>query len=302
MVSIRDMPKEELLLPGHAACPGCGAMIALRYALKALGKRTIMCVPACCTSVIQGLYPHTSIAVPVLNIAFAAAASTASGISAGLKARNVEDVTVLAWAGDGGTYDIGIQALSGAAERGDDIIYACYDNNAYGNTGIQRSGATPYGAWTTTTPTGKKEHRKPLELIMLEHNIPYVATACSAFPDDLYMKFKKARKIKGPRFILILSPCPIAWRFPSWSTVEIGKLAVKSGAWVLWEYHNGKLEFTGWSKLIAEGKLKKIPVIEYLKHQGRFKPILKDEKAINEIERRINDYWKFMKALKEALK
>ncbi|MEM2366726.1 MAG: thiamine pyrophosphate-dependent enzyme, partial [Candidatus Bathyarchaeia archaeon] len=184
MVTIKEFPKEEYLLKGHAACAGCGPSIALRLLFKALGNKVIMVVPACCTTVIQGPYPYTSFAVPLQNMLFEATGATCSGIVAALKIRGLEDITVVGWAGDGGTVDIGIQALSGAAERETNFIYICYDNEAYGNTGLQRSGATPYGAWTTTTPTGKKERKKNMPLIMAAHKIPYVATACPSYPVD----------------------------------------------------------------------------------------------------------------------
>lgn len=160
MVTIKELPKEEYLLKGHAACAGCGPAVSLRHLYKALGNKVMMMVPACCTTVIQGPYPYTSFAVPLQNILFESAAAAASGVVAALKQRKINDVTVVSWAGDGGTVDIGIQALSGAAERGTDFIYICYDNEAYGNTGMQRSGATPYGAWTTTTPSGKRAQER----------------------------------------------------------------------------------------------------------------------------------------------
>ena len=180
MVTIKELSKEEYLLKGHAACAGCGPAISLRLLFKALGNKIMLVVPACCTTVIQGPYPYTSSAVPLQNILFESTGAAASGIVAALKARKIQDITVVGWAGDGGTADIGIQALSGAAERGTDFIYVCYDNEAYGNTGMQRSGLTPYGAWTTTTPTGKREVKKDMPMIMAAHRIPYVATACTA--------------------------------------------------------------------------------------------------------------------------
>ena len=159
-MAIKDMSDIECVLPGSAACPGCPATMGLRTVFKALGKNTVMVVPACCTSVIESLYPNSSFAIPVMNIAFEAAAAGASGVEAGLRMQGKKDTTVVAWAGDGGTYDIGIQALSGAIERQTNFIYFCYNNQIYSNTGIQRSGATPLGAWTTTTVGGKTEVRK----------------------------------------------------------------------------------------------------------------------------------------------
>lgn len=184
MVTVKDLSREEYLLKGHAACAGCGPAVSLRLLFKALGHKVLMVVPACCTTVIQGPYPYTSFAVPLQNVLFESTGAAASGIVAALRQRKVEDLTVVGWAGDGGTVDIGIQALSGAAERGTNFIYICYDNEAYGNTGMQRSGATPYGAWTTTTPSGKRERKKDMPLIMAAHRIPYVATACTSYPLD----------------------------------------------------------------------------------------------------------------------
>jgi pyruvate ferredoxin oxidoreductase beta subunit len=299
MVTIKEIPEEELIFCGNASCAGCMANLALRHALKALGPNTTLTIPAFCTAVIQGLYPKVSHKVPILNTMFMASASTASGLIAGYEVQK-KDTTVLAWAGDGGTYDIGIQALSGAAERNENFIYACYDNNAYSNTGIQRSSATPYGATTTTTPEFNQFVRKDIALIMADHNIPYLATTIASEPRDLIDKFKKAKSIHGMKFILILVPCPLAWRYDMWDGVEIGKLAVKTGAWILWEKEGDKYRFTGLSKLIAEGKLERLPAIEYLKPQGRFKNLLKNPKALKRFEDEIDRAWKNMKARVES--
>jgi len=270
MASLKELPKEELLLPGNATCAGCGLSVALRLAFKALGPRTVLVVPACCASVIHSPFPNTAFALPCLNIAFEAAAAAASGVVAAYEKRGVKDVIVLAWAGDGGTADIGIQALSGAVERGTHFIYVCYDNESYMNTGIQRSGSTPYGAWTTTTPTGKKQHKKNVPLIMAAHDIPYVATACISYPLDLISKLRRAKGIKGPRYIQILVPCPPGWRFPTEKTIELGRLAVQTGMWTLFEIEKGKLKLSGPSaRLVDESKRK--PITEYLNVQGRFR-------------------------------
>jgi len=242
-MAIKDFPIEEYVLPGNAACPGCPSTMGLRTVLKALGKKTILTIPACCTAVIQSWYPYTSFNVPTLNIAFEAAASAASGIAAALKKLGEEDINVVVWAGDGGTYDIGLQALSGAIERQTNFLYICYNNQIYSNTGIQRSGATPYAAWTTTTVKGKKEFRKDIGEIIIAHHVPYAATACVSYPEDLYNKVKKTMGIRGPKYIEILAPCPPGWRFSMDKTVEMGKLAVETGAWILYEYENGKLSF-----------------------------------------------------------
>ena len=293
-MAIKDLPIEECVLPGSAACPGCPATLGLRLVLKALGRNTIMVVPACCTSVIESLYPHTSFDIPVMNIAFEAAAAGASGVEAALRKQGKEDITVLAWAGDGGTYDIGIQALSGAFERGTNFIYICYNNQIYSNTGVQRSGATPYAAWTTTTVGGKNEFKKDMGEIIMAHHVPYVAQTCVSYPNDLYNKIKKAKDIKGPKYIEILAPCPPGWRFSMEKTVEMGILAVETGAWALYEYDNDVMTFNNKSKLILEKKIEPKPVEEWIKWQGRFRHLFipkKDVKRIKVIEDHINQMW-----------
>ncbi|MEF8848364.1 MAG: thiamine pyrophosphate-dependent enzyme [Candidatus Thermoplasmatota archaeon] len=293
-MAIKDLPMEECVLPGSAACPGCPATLALRTVFKALGKKTIMVVPACCTAVIESLYPATSFDVPVMNIAFEAAAAGASGVEAALRQQGKEDINVLAWAGDGGTYDIGLQSLSGAIERGTNFIYICYNNQIYSNTGIQRSGATPKAAWTTTTVAGKKEFPKKMGEIIQAHHPPYAAQACVSYPEDLYKKVKKAKDIKGPKYIEILAPCPPGWRFSMDKTVDMGVLAVETGAWSLFEYEEEKVSFNGKSKLLLEGKIDRKPIMEYLKLQGRFKHLFKPEKQndiIESIEDNIDKTW-----------
>jgi len=293
-LAIKDLPVEEYYIPGSAACPGCPATMAMRIVFKALGKNMMMVVPACCTAVIESLHPNTSFNIPTMNIAFEAAAAGASGVEAALRKQGKEDTTVVAWAGDGGTYDIGIQALSGALERQTNFIYICYNNQIYSNTGIQRSGATPYAAWTTTTVGGKKEYRKEMGEIILAHHIPYAAQTCVSYPEDLYNKVKKAKGIKGPKYIEILAPCPPGWRFGMEKTVEMGTLAVETGAWALYEYENEKMTFNGRSKLILEKKIERKPVEEWIKYQGRFRHLFapeKDEKRIKEIQDHIDQIW-----------
>ncbi|MCS7117157.1 MAG: thiamine pyrophosphate-dependent enzyme, partial [Nitrososphaerales archaeon] len=198
-----------------------------------------MVIPACCSTIIEGPYPKTAYNVPVLNIAFAASPSTAAGVKAGFEILGKSGIHVVVWAGDGATADIGMASLSGAAERNDDIIYICYDNEAYMNTGIQRSGATPYAAWTTTTILGKTEHKKNVPMIMASHRIPYIATASIAYPFDFIAKIKRAASIKGFKYLHLHSPCPTGWRFPSDKTIEIGRLAVQCGMWPLYEIDHG---------------------------------------------------------------
>jgi pyruvate ferredoxin oxidoreductase beta subunit len=264
-----EIPKEEYILKCTSACAGCPSSIALRYVLKAAGPETVLVVPACCTSVIQGAYPNTAMNVPVYNVAFAAAAACASGMSEAYRKAG-RKTHVIVYAGDGGTVDIGIQALSGALERETDFLYICYDNEAYGNTGMQRSGSTPAGARTTTTPGGKIHAKKDLDGIVAAHNPPYMATACVAYPQDIFKKVRKALSIRGPSFIHILAPCPPGWRFSSDMTIEMGKLAVRSGMWILYEREHGKVSINGVSKAALK---KPLPLEEYLAPQGRFKGI-----------------------------
>jgi len=264
------IPEEEFLFGGNRACPGCGGVIALRTAIKALGNNCIFVIPASCATIISGKFPATPYNFPVLNMPFETAGAAASGVVAALEVMEKDqDITVVAWAGDGGTADIGLQALSGAAERGTNFIYICYDNEAYMNTGNQRSGATPFGALTTTTPTGKFELKKDMPRIMAAHDIPYIATACSAFPEDLFQKVKKATTFKGPRYIHILSMCPTGWRFDSSLSIAVGRKAISTGMWILYEIENGQLTLTGKSKFLID-PAKREPIEEYLKLQGRF--------------------------------
>ena len=261
------IPTEELMTSGHLACQGCGATQAMRFALKALGPRTALVIPACCWSVIDGPFPHTSLKVPIFHTAFEAAASTASGLKAGLEMRGDTETVVMAWAGDGGTFDIGIQALSGAAERNEDLIYCCYDNEAYMNTGIQRSSSTPAGAWTTTTPVKhyKKRPKKKIIEIMAAHSIPYIATASVAYPNDLIEKFRKAREIKGTRFIHVFAPCPTGWKLAPELSVSMARQAVTSKIFPLLEITDNGRNWKVWKDFVTT------PVIDYIKAQGRFR-------------------------------
>jgi pyruvate ferredoxin oxidoreductase beta subunit len=288
MVTIKELPKEEYLLKGHAACAGCGTAISLRLLFKALGNKIVLVVPACCTTVIQGPYPYTSFVVPLQNILFESTAAAASGIVAALRQRNLKGITVVGWAGDGGTVDIGIQALSGAAERETDFIYICYDNEAYGNTGMQRSGATPYGAWTTTTPSGKRERKKDMPLIMAAHRIPYVATACPSYPIDLVNKLRKAKEIKGTKYIHILAPCPTGWRYDTSKTIELGRLAVQTGLWALFEIEYGKFKLNPPSDRLID-KAKRKPGKEYLTLQGRFRSLTEED--AERIQKWVDEDW-----------
>jgi len=279
----------EYMLPGNRACQGCGLSLAYRYVLKALRENTILTIPASCLTVLHGLYPITSVTIPCINCTFASTAASASGIVAGLNALNRSDITVVAVAGDGGTYDIGIQALSGAAERGTDFIFVCYDNEGYMNTGTQRSSATPLGALTTTTPVlTKQQHKKDMMKIMEAHDLPYLATTSPSYPVDLYDKFVRAKRIKGTRYLQIAAPCPPGWAYPPKDTVKIGRLAVETGIVVLFEIENGKFRFTGRSKTMAE-KGSKLPVINYMERQGRFRKMSIEQ--LRQVQRWVDVRW-----------
>jgi pyruvate ferredoxin oxidoreductase beta subunit len=288
--TLSETAYKELWLKGNSTCPGCSLSLAMRWALKALGPNTCVVAPASCTNVVVGLYPRSASAVPFTNMVFAGGASAASGIRAALRARGQHDTNVLVWAGDGGTFDIGIQALSGAAERGDDIIYICYDNEAYMNTGTQRSGATPFGAITTTTPAGKKEHKKDLMAIMAGHRLDYLATASAAHPVDLYEKVCKAKTHRGLKFIHLLASCPPGWRYQPRHSVKVGKLAVQTGMWALYEIENGRMKLTGPSKAMARPDAKMKPLSEYLELQGRFR-LATEGPTYDELERWVRSNW-----------
>ena len=271
---INTVLKETTMGPGHLACAGCGAAIAMRHALEALGPKTNVVVPAGCWSTFIGVYPYSCLSVPVMSVAFATTAATASGLKAGLDRAGRQDETVLAWAGDGGTFDIGLQALSGAAERNEDIIFVCYDNEAYMNTGVQRSSATPVGTVTTTTPASapKPQKKKDIVAIMAAHGVPYTATASIAYPDDLIAKLIKAKSIRGTKFVHLYASCPTGWRHAPELAVEVARKAVKSRVFPLYEVFDG--ERWQLSKMPD-----KEPIDSYLDIQGRFKAMGAKAKA-----------------------
>ncbi len=281
------IPQEDYLNPGHLGCPGCGASIAMKLALKALGPKTIVVIPACCWGILAGPHPHSSLKVPILHTAFATAGAAASGIRAALDMRGDTDTTVLSWAGDGGTFDIGFQSLSGAVERNEDCIFVCYDNEAYMNTGVQRSSATPFGTRTTTTPgqDWKKTRKKNIIEALAAHRIPYAATASIAFPEDMVRKFQKAKEKKGgSRFLHVLAACPPGWRVPSELTIKVSRLAVQANVFPLYEVEDGityTLNYTGVRK-----------VEDYLEVQGRFKHLT--EADISGVQRQIDADWKLL--------
>ncbi|MHA2311543.1 MAG: thiamine pyrophosphate-dependent enzyme [Candidatus Thorarchaeota archaeon] len=293
MVTTKEMPLKEYVLKGNAACAGCQDMVALRHAHKALEGDVIQVVPACCTSVVQSLWPKSGLAIPVLNTAFMAAAATASGVKAALRIKGNDHTQVMVWAGDGGTFDIGLQALSGAFERRTDLLYVCYNNQVYSNTGTQRSGATPLHAETTTTWYGKTEPEKMLDLIVAAHEPVYQATANSSYPRDLYDKVKRASELEGPKFIHIFLPCPQAWNYPVERGVEVGKLAVETGYWIMWERIGDKFKLGRESKRFQDPAKRK-PIEEFLQLQGRFSKLFrpkKDEKKIKELQDFVQHRW-----------
>ncbi len=282
------IPEQEVMQPGHLACQGCGGSLAMRYALKVFGKDTVLTIPACCWAVIDGPFPYTAVSVPLFHTAFETAAIMASGIKAGLEVQGNTSTNVIAWAGDGGTFDIGIAALSGAAERNDDITYIVYDNEAYMNTGIQRSSATPHGAWTTTTPVKhyKRGRKKNIVEIMAAHRIPYAATASIGYPEDLARKLKKAKETKGFRFIHILAPCPTGWKSDPKYTVKLAKLAVQTDVFPIYEVEDG-IKYTQNIKV----KQRK-PITEYFKYQGRFKHLKEEE--VEFIQKKIDEDYEIL--------
>ncbi|MFX0029757.1 MAG: thiamine pyrophosphate-dependent enzyme [Candidatus Hermodarchaeota archaeon] len=293
MVNVMDIPEEEYIYPGTRACAGCGMALIYRIALKALGPKTIITVPASCLTVLHGMQGFCTTKISVYHTPFATTGASASGILASLEDKGLADeITVLAFAGDGGTTDIGIQALSGAVERGTNFIYACYDNEAYMNTGVQRSGSTPLGVQTTTTPEGKLVHKKNMPKILEAHGIPYVATANAAYPLDLYEKFTHAKKIKGSKYFHILSPCPPGWGYDPKDTMLIGRLANETGFWPLYEVIDGTFTLSNSSKRYLEPSKRK-PITEYLVAQKRFKSI--DEKTIKAYEKYIETMWRDIK-------
>jgi pyruvate ferredoxin oxidoreductase beta subunit len=290
---------KHLFAPGHRACIGCAEALAVRMVADTLGENVIIANATGCMEIVSSQLPYTSWNVPWIHTLFENTAAVASGIEAALKARvrkgtsDLKDTKVIAMAGDGGTSDIGLQALSGALERGHNMIYFCFDNEAYMNTGIQRSSSTPYGATTTTSPAGKTSigqvtWKKNMPAIAAAHNIPYVATACPSYYKDLEKKVKKAKEVKGPAYVQILSPCPTGWRFQPDNAIEVGRLAVQTGIFPLYEVENGKYKIT-----VKTAKLK--PVSEYLKMQGRFRHL--SESSIKSIQERIEKEWAYLQRL-----
>jgi pyruvate ferredoxin oxidoreductase beta subunit len=284
----------ELLAPGHRACPGCGVAIATRLILKAAGKDVIVVTSTGCLETFTSPYGQSAWEVPWIHPLFENGAAVASGVKEALKAKGNDHTKVIVMSGDGGTFDIGFGAISGMFERGHDITYICYDNEAYMNTGIQRSSSTPYAATTTTTPAGtasygKLEPKKDLPSIALAHGIQYVATASVCFPQDLIRKVKKAISIKGPKYIQVHTPCCIGWGFDPSETIEVARLAVDTGLVPIYSIEKGK-------PMEVRKVTDKKPVETYLKKQNRFKHLFKGEEyeqIINELQKICDNNFKY---------
>jgi pyruvate ferredoxin oxidoreductase beta subunit/2-oxoisovalerate ferredoxin oxidoreductase beta subunit len=278
----------EYLHQGHGFCPGCGFIVAFRHILKEMGADTILAVTAGCLGTNSGMLPASPIKVPAYNTPFASAAAAGTGIRAALTAQGNDHTQVLAIGGDGGTFDIGLQALSAAAERNEDFIYLCYDNEAYMNTGVQRSSATPFGALTTTTPKGdsatpfgalttttpkgdtKDRPKKNLAAIMEAHGIPYIATASAAYPEDLLAKIRTAKNIRGMRFLYILSPCPPGWGFSAELSIKLARMAVQAKIFPLYEIFDGE-------RIVLNLEPPSVPLKDYIDTQGRFQYFSEEE-------------------------
>jgi pyruvate ferredoxin oxidoreductase beta subunit len=293
----RLISQEENFAPGHRACVGCAEALALRLVVKALGRDVIISNATGCMEIVSSPLPTTSWRVPWIHALFENVGAVASGIDSGWKIlekkgrKPPKRVKSVGMGGDGATVDIGLQALSGAWERGQDILYVCFDNEAYMNTGIQRSSATPFGASTTTSPAGKvsigqTRWKKNMPAIAVAHDIPYVATACPSYPFDLMAKVEKAAKISGPTYLHVLSPCPTGWRLPPNLAVRIGRLAVETGIFPIYEVENGKYTLN-----LDFPKLR--PVRDYTMLQGRFRHL--PEEVLDRIQTRVNEEYAKLK-------
>ncbi|MGI6559458.1 MAG: thiamine pyrophosphate-dependent enzyme [Limnochordia bacterium] len=301
MTTLKELAKKgELLSAGHRACAGCGFPQTVRLVLKAAERPVVAAAATGCLEVTTTIYPYTSWGCSFIHNAFENAAATISGVEAAyqaLKRRGLEgEFDFIAFGGDGGTYDIGLQSLSGAMERGHNILYVCYDNQAYANTGIQRSGATPKGASTTTTPAGraldgKPQSRKDLTAIMAAHNIPYVAQAAVAHWKDLVTKVKKALAVDGPAFINVLAPCRLSWAIPSEDTIDVVRHAVDCCFWPLYEVEEGEFRLTYRPR-------ERKSYVDWLRRQGRFRHLFQPgrEGLLKELEREVEERWQALLA------
>ncbi len=279
--------EEKVFNSGHAACPGCSEALAIRYIVNTLGKDTIAVVPPSCIAIISGPQPLSSMRIPVYQTTLEASAASAAGIKRALKAKGNDHTNVVVIAGDGGTYDIGFQSLSSAAERSEDFIYVCLDNEGYMNTGAQKSSSTPYLAYTTSTPAGKPTPKKNLAEIMAAHRIPYVATATTGYPDDLARKMAKAKEIKGGlRLIIVLTPCLDGWGLADHAGPKTARLAVESGIFPLYEVENGETYTLNYG---SNGT----PVGTYLLTQRRYQHLSPGQ--IAEIQAQVDANWERFK-------
>jgi pyruvate/2-oxoacid:ferredoxin oxidoreductase beta subunit len=284
--TIRDMPENDPFGSGHGACPGCGVAVAVKNLMRILGPLTTVYVPASCLVVFGAQYPTSAFRTPYLFTAFENTGAVITGIRLAQKRRG-QNHAVVGIAGDGGTFDIGLQALSGAAERNEDVIFVCVDNEAYMNTGIQRSGSTPFGAWTTTSPVGrvlkgKRQFKKDLMSVVTAHDIPYAATLSIAHFQDFIKKVEKAKSMTGFRFLHILTPCVPGWRYESARTIDIARMAVETGMWTLYEVVEGEPRVTYQPKEM-------LPVSDYLMMQGRFRHMEHDD--IVKLQHWLCDKW-----------
>jgi pyruvate ferredoxin oxidoreductase beta subunit/2-oxoisovalerate ferredoxin oxidoreductase beta subunit len=270
----------DALLSGHASCPGCAVALGVRLVLQAVPDNTVLVVPPSCIAVMMGPLPLMSTRLAVYQTAFETTAAAASGLARAYRARG-EDVNVVCLAGDGGTYDIGIQALSGAAERNEDFLYVCFDNEAYQNTGNQRSAATPWGARTTSTPRGKATVKKDIMEILAAHRIPYAATATPAYPDDLRDKVARALRVRGTRFLLVTCACVPGWSIPDDASLSVLRAAVDARILPLYEVEDGRYRITRWPS--------GAPAASYLAAQGRYAHL--DDTGVAEIQAETDRRW-----------
>ena len=293
--------EERVLLPGHAACAGCGPAINMRHVLGALtaalpNSKVVLVIPASCWTIVAGVWPVNAFGIPVLLTPFASSAPEASAIKAALRLRGRDDTTVVVWGGDGATADIGFSGVSAAAERNEDIVYVLNDNEAYMNTGVQKSGATPEGAWTTTTPVGapRRGQKKDVAAIVAAHRVPYVATlAAGSVPmlRDLRTKVARAAGVEGFRFLHVFGPCPPGWRYPTSQSAEIARLAVESRYFPLWECDRGTWRITFRPK-------RPVRVADFLEAQGRFSHL--SPRAVDAIQGHVDERWDSLEALERA--
>lgn len=298
-MNAKNMPADELFF-GHKACAGCGGSLAVRAALKVLGPNAVAALPAGCMSAVGFNFPQLCFANNAMITPFAATAAVLTGIEAGLRAqgKKPDDCTVVGFAGDGGTADIGIQALSGAIDRNDDVLYICYDNEAYMNTGIQKSSLTPFGAKTTTTPAGKNSHgcltqKKNVFEIIAAHGLPYAATASVGYMNDFLKKLERAKGIRGTRFIHVIAPCPTGWGAPESKMVDLARDVVDCGLWYLAEYEGEQESGIPGGKFTLNRKPREFASVrDYLKSQGRFRALSDEE--ISLVERSRDAKWEMI--------